>query len=594
MGRSAPAFKLSDYQKVAWSPPWEAQKQGEGCYSLTNPIHGNKGNSYQNISSKVAKPMAPRRKTKGPNLRLRAIAVPNIMSRIQEAMPKSYFPSLGTSDNISVFLPYPYPEQGTSGDTRYNAAVGQTPVSRMESNDHYSGNGYPSIGSASKSTTDLPGQYNDDGPADFMAIFVLEESPGMSLGLLRTIPLPGSLEVIQKLHEAWKQAFLDGQRSLADWHSFRKGHYSYPPWIISLWLKLYKPVSSCLAWAASKSFLTNVAQNGSTETQCLAMRALNTFHQITWDGDFHTILRRELFSKTDVTVLLSHRMLPQAVINALLFILREELNKAPEHCSYICSTDLMDKLRQKKIGKLADSFLSKEIRHVFIPIYFPPLHWSLFWIDLSTKSLRYGDSTDQEASTTDIQLIQHWLSVHGITIKFSGSFMIGKQTDGHSCGLAVVNGVEHALLDTQLWSQETADSVRIGKYLDIWVFEGALEQKSLNKSPTPPSALSLPEESHASSSPQEKHVQTKISISSKVRSLSKLSSQHKIQLDLRTKDNEKSTGLFSYSKKIKHEERQQINHANYVESSESRKEYREKLSMEAVAKEAHIRKLAKE
>ncbi|KIJ46560.1 hypothetical protein M422DRAFT_249710 [Sphaerobolus stellatus SS14] len=163
MGRSAPAFKLPNYQNVAWSPPWEAQKQGEGCYSLTNHTHRRKGNPYQNVSSKVAKPMAPRRKTKGvsgnggfasspPSVRLSS-PISDFEQSLSPTLTKSYFPSLGTSDNTSVFLHYPYPEQGTSADTRYNAAVSQTPVSRSESNDHYSGNGYPHIGPASTTIT---------------------------------------------------------------------------------------------------------------------------------------------------------------------------------------------------------------------------------------------------------------------------------------------------------------------------------------------------------------------------------------------------------------------------------------------------------
>ncbi|KIJ46568.1 hypothetical protein M422DRAFT_249718 [Sphaerobolus stellatus SS14] len=179
MGRSPPVFKVPNYQNVAWSPPWEAQKQGEGCYSLPNHIHRNKGNPYPNVSSKVAKLTAPqqavfngvsggikdthqvyllRRKHKGvsgnggfasspPSVRLSS-PISVFEQTLSPTSTKSYFPSLGTSDDTSVFLHYPYPEQGTSADTRYNAAVGQTPVSRMESNDHCSGNGYPYIGPA--------------------------------------------------------------------------------------------------------------------------------------------------------------------------------------------------------------------------------------------------------------------------------------------------------------------------------------------------------------------------------------------------------------------------------------------------------------
>ncbi|KIJ41440.1 hypothetical protein M422DRAFT_780335 [Sphaerobolus stellatus SS14] len=174
MSRSPPAFKVSNYQNVAWSPPWEAQKQGERCYSLTNHIHRNKGNPYPNVSSKVAKPTAPqqavfngvsggikdthqvhllRRKAKKvsgnggfasspPSVRLSS-PISVFEQVLSPTSTESYFPSLGTSDDTSVFLHHPYPEQGTSTDTRYNAAVGQTPVSRMESNDHCSGNGYP-------------------------------------------------------------------------------------------------------------------------------------------------------------------------------------------------------------------------------------------------------------------------------------------------------------------------------------------------------------------------------------------------------------------------------------------------------------------
>ena len=93
--------------------------------------------------------------------------------------------------------------------------------------------------------TDLPSQYMDNEPSDFTSVFVSNELDHVSLGNLTIIPLPGSLEVIQKLKEGWKSAFICGKRGLEDWHFFRKGKV-YPPWIISLWLELFEAATTHL------------------------------------------------------------------------------------------------------------------------------------------------------------------------------------------------------------------------------------------------------------------------------------------------------------------------------------------------------------
>ncbi|KIJ38218.1 hypothetical protein M422DRAFT_50106 [Sphaerobolus stellatus SS14] len=337
----------------------------------------------------------------------------------------------------------------------------------------------------------LPLQYMDDGPRNLASLFVAEDPTCMSMSSLMALLVPGSPDIMNKLREEWKHAFLAGKTGFIDWRAFGKGQV-YPPWVIAFWLEIFDAVSSHAAWTKSKAFLMRLATEDNGSTYEFAQHTLQTFNKLIWHGSpQNDILQWELNSRQDFSILLSHQMLPQRLVNALLHVLSDRLNKSGIEQVKVYLIEVMDKLRgngggridwvtyklipndanHRWVWKLGDSFQENKFRPIFLPIYLPPYHWSLYWVDLSSNSLHYGDSVSREASDSDINIIKRWFGAHGFTLKFTGIFVIGKQVDSHSCGLVIVNAIEHAVLDVALWSQENANAIRIQKYLDICMLE---------------------------------------------------------------------------------------------------------------------------
>jgi len=59
--------------------------------------------------------------------------------------------------------------------------------------------------------------------------------------------------------------------------------------------------------------------------------------------------------------------------------------------------------------------------------------------------------------------LARWLSiVFGVGFKDLGNtFLIGRQKDGHSCGICVINAIEHAIFGVPLFTDKDRNVLRV-------------------------------------------------------------------------------------------------------------------------------------
>lgn len=149
----------------------------------------------------------------------------------------------------------------------------------------------------------------------------------------------------------------------------------------------------------------------------------------------------------------------------------------------------------RDLEKYRDAITVHGYQRFFFPANLDNNHWIVFGIDLVKKHFRYGepsifsesrdtsthhrgdlgDSLGNRSPNTNLQHIrrglENWLEVaFGVSFKDMGNTLpIGRQKDGHSCGICVVNAIEHAMFDVPLFT----DTDRY--HLRIWYFVEAVK-----------------------------------------------------------------------------------------------------------------------
>ena len=75
----------------------------------------------------------------------------------------------------------------------------------------------------------------------------------------------------------------------------------------------------------------------------------------------------------------------------------------------------------------------------------------------------------QEDANHIYQGLSKWLkAVFGTSFRDGGrTFAIGKQEDGHSCGICVINSIEHELFGTALFTHSSRNILRIHYFTEV-------------------------------------------------------------------------------------------------------------------------------
>lgn len=122
------------------------------------------------------------------------------------------------------------------------------------------------------------------------------------------------------------------------------------------------------------------------------------------------------------------------------------------------------------VRDLGDSIGRGEIEKLYLPAHVNGNHWTVFLLDFRQRQLYYGDSFGGSPSPTDVANIQRWIRLHQQdSLREAGTLPIASQptSDGISCGILVINAINHVLFGDKLWTPATRELLRIEQYLEI-------------------------------------------------------------------------------------------------------------------------------
>ena len=92
--------------------------------------------------------------------------------------------------------------------------------------------------------------------------------------------------------------------------------------------------------------------------------------------------------------------------------------------------------------------------------------------ELTVMFCDLGDSLGNRVPSTELQHIRHglenWLNggFWGSFEDLGNTFLIGQQQDGYSCGICVVNAIEHAMFNVPLFTDQDCYILRVRYFVE--------------------------------------------------------------------------------------------------------------------------------
>lgn len=271
--------------------------------------------------------------------------------------------------------------------------------------------------------------------------------------------------------------------------------FNLPTWIISAWPHLRRLISCCQLWTDVLPWALDLSE-GSGAQKALGACFVNQLTEIPLDSPIPSL---NFFRSSDLTGLLGTTWLSDEHINAA----GDYINLHPNRLStvYVLSSFFLPTLRlnlarfstwaPRRPIPLDTMILDGSVTELLIPVN-RPSHWALTYINISTRQYSYIDTLDlnfNKLPWSCLDSLDRWLScVLGINIALlpmECPFMVGPQTDSHSCGVAVLSSMAHFALggDFPYWTQSSARDHRIrwAMYLsDLVVLNVSTTSKQIN------------------------------------------------------------------------------------------------------------------
>ncbi|KAF9036122.1 hypothetical protein BDZ89DRAFT_1061952 [Hymenopellis radicata] len=298
---------------------------------------------------------------------------------------------------------------------------------------------------------------------------------GLSQEAFTHLPIPSKL-ALRRLRSEVGQAWLDGKQSICD--SRTQITVYWPLWGLSLFEEVHRVSKEYSDWGDAIAWLNSptcdpAEENLRNTAMTLASSIGGWFGYAPEMGDM-----RYEFAST----LLGDNYLNDAVLTTLLDILNKRLvssRAAPD--TLIAGTDFGRFIAQGcfenssnsgrvLLDKYAQLFSPESpFRHLYLPVYSPPKHWSACHIDFGTGDVSFGDSLGRPRPKQFFKHLEEWLLKRTAvsSVQITETLPCAIQTDGFNCGIIAVNTIAHNILGEPLWSGQSANQLRIQAFCDV-------------------------------------------------------------------------------------------------------------------------------
>lgn len=292
------------------------------------------------------------------------------------------------------------------------------------------------------------------------------------------------------LLESAGQAWLDGYTAVADW---RYQSQPLPFWILTYWKESAVAIQSQREWSKANLWLKKLSKKpmGPSDDTCgLAENVQDMqdmFRAIGWGVPLKGAALG-LASKDIAYVLSPTSWIREDVLNAFVELSRSDLDELDEQpLGLVIETtdfaralqyplaDWQDYEKKGKFSHLSDVGKAVEagaITQLLFPACIKSVHWAIFDVDISARTVKYGDSLGWSMPSDVLIGIKQWLSNHHINFSdfiITNTLERADQTnDNFSCGIIASNTIDHALLNTDLWTVPSRDSLRISKVIRLF------------------------------------------------------------------------------------------------------------------------------
>ncbi|EJD38381.1 hypothetical protein AURDEDRAFT_172624 [Auricularia subglabra TFB-10046 SS5] len=286
--------------------------------------------------------------------------------------------------------------------------------------------------------------------------------------------------VIMELERAVGQAWFDGKTSFTLPYICKK---RLPLWCINYWFHIRPALRVAESCRVALKWCSSIGMKDDIET---LMWSVAWGKPIDWAGGDGSVDAGVLAQQ-----LLGHRWICDSTIGAMLSLIQQEVIASdPSHKSRVLPPgfatlfkpdrrffNTYSRKRAPKLFLIGSQLAMGALRAIYYSINVGGTHWVAIGIELATKLLLYGDSLDYLAPSSHFDLVEQWLSKHGLKGFSRQTMPHALQDDGYSCGVVHVNAIAHRVLQTPLWQPAQKDAIRVDWFRRILEAHVSLQLK---------------------------------------------------------------------------------------------------------------------
>ncbi|KAI0730637.1 hypothetical protein C8Q76DRAFT_690695 [Earliella scabrosa] len=258
-----------------------------------------------------------------------------------------------------------------------------------------------------------------------------------------------------------------------------------PLWVLGWWMTFHRAIEARDRWRGARSWLAELrydSEGPEAPIYVAVTTALATLERIPWDEPLTAAygLRPE-----DLADFLGMDPVYGPILDAMLDAVNERIRQDAAldarvlvltlYTYYIFQASPDQWTRYDTHPRFSFlRHLSARIRDPGDPLQtiYMPWHdhnaWVLFALNVPDRTIRYADSSGIPPSDAHLRLFQTWFTAAQLgTWTVGPPLRCGSPDDGISCGIVVVNAIQHALFGDRLWDIRERPLWRVLQYLNI-------------------------------------------------------------------------------------------------------------------------------